>query len=120
MAGIAGLQTGSERVIWHSMRDIIFRFKMLQVAINTREALLMVLGVRKFHARFLMTVNAQLRSIVITGCIAGNRELQGSAVRIVTGRALHPALIMRTALPILPAKTRITVAAPAQVRAGIC
>src|SRR3972149_1990584 len=101
------------------MWGIIACFKMLQVAVNTRDAFLMVQGVWKFHARFLMAVNAQLRYIVITGSIAGNRQLQGSAVRIVTGGALHATLIMCTALPILPAKTRITMAASAQVRAGI-
>src|SRR3972149_5401478 len=102
------------------MWGIIGCFKMLQVAVNTRDAFLMVQGVWEFHARFMMAVNAQLRCIVIAGSIAGNRELQGSTVRIVTGGALHTTLIMGTALPILPAKTRITMTTSAQVRAGIC
>src|SRR3990172_576568 len=102
------------------MWGIIGCFKMLPGGVNTKEAFLMVQGVWKFHARFMMAVNAQLRHILITGSIAGNRELQGSAVRIVTGGALHTTLVMGTALPILPAKTRITMTTSAQVRAGIC
>src|SRR5689334_5176803 len=77
-------------------------------------------GIGKFHAGLLMASDAQLRNIIRLANAKRRRNLfYGSAMGIVTGGAVHAALIMCAYLPILPAKARITMTASAQVRGTV-
>src|SRR5204863_4864979 len=74
----------------------------------------------KFHAGLLMASDAQLRDIIRLTAAKRRRNLfYGSAMGIMTGGAVHTALIMCTYLPILPAKARITMTPSAQVRGTV-
>ena len=51
-------------MIWNIMWIAVGLFKMIQVAIDTRDSLLIVGGVWKVHTVFLMAVDAQGRNII--------------------------------------------------------
>jgi hypothetical protein len=89
---------------------------MVYMAIHTRHALLAVGSVWEVHTMFLVAINAQGGNVVFAYFIARSSDfLQRCAVRIMTGSAVHAALVVGAYFPILPPKTRIAVAASAQI-----
>ncbi len=121
MAGVAGFQAGIKGVIGDRMGCRVGIFQVIHMAIHARHTFLVVRSVREIHAVFLVAVDAQCRDFIgrFPICAGHGHLLQGCAMRIVTGCAVHAALVVRAYRPVLPAEARIAVAASAQVGAAI-
>src|SRR5512145_1769980 len=116
MTRVTGFQAGVEGMIGYRVCFSLSIFQVLDVTVHARDVFLGMRGVREVHAGLFMAGDAELRSIICLHAFTRCRNfLQRSAVRVVTGGAVHAALIVRADLPILPAKARIAVAAPAHV-----
>ena len=120
MAGVAGCQTGVERVIGHRVCSALGCFYMIDMTIYTGDAALIMGRIGEIHAMFLMAIDAQCGDRISFFFEAGSGKcFERSAVWIMTSGAIHTALIVRAYFPILPAEARIAVTAPAQIGGAI-
>jgi hypothetical protein len=112
MASIARLQVGVERMVWNSVRNALISLQLADMAIYTRNTLLVVYGVWEVCAVIFMAGNAQIRGIFEDRGLPIRiySLFERGAVGIMADGAIHTASVVCTDLPFLPTKACVAMA----------